>query len=583
MVVEDSRSRRRLAGDLDAVVLKALRKEAGARYPTVARLDEDVDRHLKGQPLSAREHTWPYRTAKFAGRHTFGLAAAALLLLTLAGGFAATMWQARQADVQRARAERHFDEVRALASSLIFEIHDGIENLPGAIPTRQLLIERALGYFDSLAADEESNPALQRELASAYDKLADVLGRPYASNLGNSREALNSYRKALAIREKLAATSPDHQTQLDLWSSYYRVGNLLRETADTTGALAIHRRARDIITGLLRSAPDDPTLVNNAARTAVTMAHTFEQAGMIMESLESAREGLSLDERRLARNESNNAIRADVATGHGRVGIAHLRLGDPEAALEHLRQRVSLARRLVDADPGNVAFRRGFSTAQLQLGQALARAGDTSAAIREQQVSLDVRRALADQDPTDRQAQIDVMFANLEIGQTLTRSGDLTGAVEKLRAAVRYCETLTEADPDYVFYRLSLASASTRLSHVLNAQGLAREAAPLAQRAMELMESASGADPADVRLRFEMALAYEAIGDAVASGAQQPLPATLTSSPARAWYQKSSDVMEQLRQDGTLPGGTLLGEETAKLAAIRQKMIARAAPSEGVF
>jgi len=415
-----------------------------------------------------------------------GMLAATLLVLTRAGGLGATMWQARQAELQRARAERHFDEVRALASSLIFEIHDGIENLPGAIPTRQLLIERALGYFDSLAADEESNPELQRELASAYDKLADVLGRPYASNLGNSREALNSYRKALAIREKLAVTSPDQQTQLDLWSSYFRVGNLLRETADTRGALAIHRRARDIITGLHRSAPDDPALVNNAARTFVTMAHTFEQAGMIMESLESARAGLALDEQRLARNESNNAIRADVATGNGRVGIAYLRLGDPGTALGYLRTRVGLAKKLVDADPGNVAFRRGFSTAQLQLGQALARAGDTTGAIREQLVSLDVRRALADQDSTDRQAQIDVMFANLELGQTLTRSGDLAGAVEKLRAAVRFCETLTQADPDYVFYRLSLASASTRLSQVLNAQGLAREAAPLAQRAGRL-------------------------------------------------------------------------------------------------
>ena len=219
----------------------------------------------------------------------------------------------------------------------------------------------------------------------------------------------------------------------------------------------------------------------------------------------------------------------------------------------------------------------------MQLGQALTRAGDTAGAIREQLVSLDVRRALADQDPADRQAQIDVMFANLELGQTLTRSGDLAGAAEKLRAAVRYCDTLTRADPDYVFYRLSLASASTRLSQVLNAQGLAREAAPLAQRAMELMESASAADPADVRLRFEMALAYEAIGDAVAAGARPPLPAALSSTPARAWYERSSDVMEQLRQDGTLPGGTLLGDESAKLAAIRQKMIARATTSEGVY
>jgi hypothetical protein len=100
-----------------------------------------------------------------------------LVIVSLAGGLAAALWEARETERQRARAQRHFDDVRRLASSLIFEVHDSIENVPGTIETRQLLLRRALEYFDGLAAEEQENVPLQRELAQAYDKLGNVLGR----------------------------------------------------------------------------------------------------------------------------------------------------------------------------------------------------------------------------------------------------------------------------------------------------------------------------------------------------------------------------------------------------------------------
>lgn len=566
--VADSRqARRRLAGDLDAIVLKAIQKAPAARYATVAQLIDDVDRHLSALPVAARPHAPLYRAGRFVVRHKLAVTAAALLLVTLIGGLGATLWQARRAEQQRARAERHFNDVRRLASSLIFEVHDGIENLPGSIATRQLLITRAVDYFDGLASQEQDNPALQRELASAYDKLAGVLGRPYASNLGDTQAALANYRKALAIREALARDSRDRQTQLDLWSSYYNVGAILRETADTEGALAFHGRAHEIVSGLLTAAADDPVLLKAAARTAVTRAHTFEQAGQVAAALASAREALSLDEGLLARDATNNLLRSDVATDHGRIGIALLRLGDPQTALQHMGQRVALAERLTAAEPANVAFRRGLSTARLQLGQALARNGDAAGAVREQLVALEVRRSLAAQNPDDRQAQVDLMFAHLELGQAFVRAGDLARAANELRAAVASCETLAQADPNYVFYQLSLASALTRLSSVLSASGRPDDGQRLAQRAVALMESSSRADPSDARLRFEIALAYEAIGNAAAASAQRETAVT--------WYERSLAEMERLRAAGTLAGGTMLGDEAAKMADIRLK-IARA-------
>jgi tetratricopeptide (TPR) repeat protein len=102
-----------LRGDLDNIVLMALRKEPARRYSSVAQFSEDIRRYLDGLPVIARKDTFGYRSAKFVRRHRFGVAAAVVVLLTLIGGIVATAWQARvvreERDVARletAKAER---------------------------------------------------------------------------------------------------------------------------------------------------------------------------------------------------------------------------------------------------------------------------------------------------------------------------------------------------------------------------------------------------------------------------------------------------------------------------------------------
>ena len=74
---------RRLQGDLDHIVLKALRKEPQHRYESVERLWDDIRRHLQGLPVHARKGSWNYRTSKFIRRHKIGMTAAALVALTV--------------------------------------------------------------------------------------------------------------------------------------------------------------------------------------------------------------------------------------------------------------------------------------------------------------------------------------------------------------------------------------------------------------------------------------------------------------------------------------------------------------------
>lgn len=89
--------RRRLAGDLDNILLMALRKDVQQRYQSVERLSADIRRHLQGEKVIARQHTMGYRMATFVRRHRVGVGATALLILTLIAGIVTASWEARKA------------------------------------------------------------------------------------------------------------------------------------------------------------------------------------------------------------------------------------------------------------------------------------------------------------------------------------------------------------------------------------------------------------------------------------------------------------------------------------------------------
>ncbi len=189
-----ARAAKELRGDLDNIVLMALRKDPARRYASVEQFAEDVRRYLRHEPVSARDDSAWYRTTKFVQRHRTWAAASAIVVATIFAGLGVTLYEARvarqQAEIarqQRARAERRFNDVRALANSLMFEIHDSIKDLPGNIPARKLLVARAAQYLDSLSQEAAGDPALERELAAAYDRVGICRGTLRRRTKGISR------------------------------------------------------------------------------------------------------------------------------------------------------------------------------------------------------------------------------------------------------------------------------------------------------------------------------------------------------------------------------------------------------------
>ena len=162
------------------MLLECLRR----RYASTEQLSDDINRYLSDLPITAREDTVFYRASKFIRRHKTASAVAASLLLSLLGGLVATC-EARIARLERARAERRFNDVRQLARAIVCELQSRLAALPGTTEVRKELIGTGLteGTGGSLCSDRR-HPG-RREPESG----GSARGRRQAGESGVNRAA----------------------------------------------------------------------------------------------------------------------------------------------------------------------------------------------------------------------------------------------------------------------------------------------------------------------------------------------------------------------------------------------------------
>jgi len=362
--------RRRLSGDLDDIMLMSLRKEPLRRYPSVEQFAEDIRRHLDGLPVTARPDSWKYRAGKFVSRHRLGVAATVLVLIAVLGGVAATVREARIAAVNERRAERRFNDVRKLANSLMFEIHDAIRDLPGSTSARRLLVTRALEYLDSLSEQSKGDVSLQKELASAYERVGDVLGYPYGANLGDSAGALRSYRKALAIREpmiRVAAngSAQDLQLQRDLVGNYIRVAQVQETAGNFPAALEALGKALPFAQKVAEGSTD-PVLADQYAGTYYFTAIVQSKMGDSGAALEDYQRAAAIREPALQANPGNFTLRTHLAADFSGIAACSAGKHDLHHATEMQVRATSILEEVSAAHPQNASLRE-------YLGEALNR------------------------------------------------------------------------------------------------------------------------------------------------------------------------------------------------------------------
>ena len=348
-----------LRGDLDNVVLKALKKAPEERYPSADELAEDLRRYLRGFPVVARPDTTGYRVRKFAQRHKSAAVAAGLFVAALIAGIATTSWQAHRADVQRLRAERHLNEVRELTSVYLAEVYDAVANLPGGTRARKLLVENSIKYLAGLEHEAADLPQLQRDLAVAYDRLGDVQGDYIGANLGDTQGALDSYRSALRLRRALVERDPTVQARRELLRSCVKLSELLMGQSVVPEALTLGREGAQLADSLLQE--KEISTLDRTYAAAAYMNYGWAQGltGDVEPGMKLMEKARLLHEQLAAADPKDADAQRNLVVVAGRMGDVYSEgLDEPAKALPFYERALTLVEPIAKANSDDAELQR---------------------------------------------------------------------------------------------------------------------------------------------------------------------------------------------------------------------------------
>ena len=196
------RLRKRLRGDLDRIVMQALRKEPERRYDGAAALAADVRRHLDGMPVEAQPESVRYRVSKFVSRHRDAVALAVVALVAIVGGAGAALWQAAEADRQRAVAEREAATSATVATFMtdLFSESNSDDVRSDTLSARDLL-DQGLAQVEALGGSPDVQADLLDVLGGIYNRLGrfDKAGVAYSRIVGIRRAQGDSLGVVVAL------------------------------------------------------------------------------------------------------------------------------------------------------------------------------------------------------------------------------------------------------------------------------------------------------------------------------------------------------------------------------------------------
>ena len=560
---------------------------------------------LQNIPVIARKDTARYRASKFVVRHKAGVTAAALVAIVLVAGIVITVGEART-------AKRRFDDVRNLANSLIFDVHDSIKDLPGSTPARKIIVDRALQYLNVLAKESAGDVQLQRELAIAYERVGSVQGDYLEHNLGDSEGTLTSYQKALELRKRIAASSTDWNDRLALAQGYRLVAHQLWANGDPRGARDPIARAIGISEALntampnnskvlyevsfdhevsgrigfpgdrmakakilddyrrsmaadevsLKITPDDVRLLHGYAMDLDDIGNNLEATDP-QESLKNYRKALEINEK-LTHLSTDLRYQRSVAVEYGNIASVYDDIGDSAHAVENNMKDLALYQEIVRVDPKNALLQQGLAIAYMNTASSCSRAGKTATALDYSNRSLEIMRPLVSSAP-EKSFRRGIFAAMLVArGTILTIANQTEAAIAEIEHGRSIYESLAKAG---VTNPANLAASNVKLGEAAMKAGHDLRAADSFHQALTIAEPLISTDPPDLDALYAAADAFSGLGALSVWRARGDLSSERQKSnwtEARSWYQSSLNTWHRIKHPNhTAPNSFHAGDPNA--------------------
>jgi eukaryotic-like serine/threonine-protein kinase len=390
--VADARLRKRLRGDLDTIVLKALKKSPHERYGTVEALAEDIERHLAQRPVQAQPDSRWYVLRKFVGRNRVVVGASLSVLMALVVGSGVALWQAQSARAEQQRAQA----VKDFIVRLFRDVNPYLGS--GTKPTVEELLVKARPLVDSEFADR---PDIRAELLVMIGTSLEVLGE--------EPSALVVLKDAAAVAERELGS----RHRLTLNARAMLLG--MRRKSDRSGAIA--RELDELIADMRQAADVEPEFFVNALSQRASSAIDLGQPEL---AVQYADEALQMSMKWIGEaSEETMVIATQLAFAHQRARHWNEAL----VAAQQVRHLVFDVRKLPSTHPAAV-------DARIMYGMALGDAGRLREALAEIELGIhDAGQVRKEMDPT-------LGSYRTHLARYQLRAGATRDALDNLRAAL---------------------------------------------------------------------------------------------------------------------------------------------------
>ncbi len=430
------RLRRQVAGDLDAVVAKALARDPARRYPSAEGFGEDVWRLLDGRPVSARRSSPSYLLHKWVRRHAVATALAAVAILAITGGLIGALWQARAATRARGVAESEA-AIAQRFSQVLVEVFERANTDPAAEEVIvKTLLDPAAARIGDLADSPQVQAALMEALGSAYLRMGRYeAARPLAEEALVLRRQLHSApHRAIALSERLLGR------MLAAFGEIQRSADLLRSSAEALKVVAADEpleiaRAETLLSHALGTLGDDASSELLRRRSLavyrahlgeddLTVAHALDNIGGVLVRRGKALEAEVFFLRAIEIHRINGGTNPlTLGSILGELAMARLHAGRLEEAEATARE--SLETRLSAYGPTHPHLAHGFDV----LARVLVARGAFEEA---EPLAIKALKIYSEGNPGGR-TRTALMHGNLL--QIALSKGDLTQAEAQLAAA----------------------------------------------------------------------------------------------------------------------------------------------------
>ncbi len=528
-----------LKGDLDNIVLKALKREPERRYKSVEELTEDLRLYQAELPIKARPDTFFYRAGKFVGRNRWAIVAAGLVVLSLSIGLVATVRQSRRAERERLRAEQRTENLRNISKSLVFDVHNAIRNLSGSLPAREILLERAVEQLQFLAQDAEDNPDLQDDLAQAYFNVGEM-----HQAAGNVAESEEYHRRAVAIYEKLLAENSQNPDYLrGLASGYGFLANVAYLRGESGKSADLYAQVPPIFEKLVAENPNDGKNSSDLWNAYSNYAISVLKLGKPNEALIVCKKALTIAEQLNQTEKPTPDNRQILYQTKGLIAAAYASLGDYQKSIVGLKEVISKAEKLHDEFPEDTRFQYDLWAFYRRLGIARDKSGNFSEAIFNLEKSLALIENLMQSSLKDAGYKRNTSITLLALGQACLNHQEPERALPYLLRSREISENLLNNDENNGETIADLAQIYGNLGAALAKTAKLGEGLSNQEKSLEFFNRSLAKSPENKELKHSFAEIAEQTAETYVQLAKGEKP-----EKAKEFREKANLLLKQSRQ-----------------------------------